>query len=62
VINEELLKEEATSLLTDNQTTMPATAMFNRRYKPEICCFFLHTRKYLARKRHGAETVIRQFG
>lgn len=61
VINEELLKEEATSLLTDNQTTMPATAMFNSRYKPEICSFFLHTRKYLARKKHRAETVMRQF-
>jgi hypothetical protein len=61
VINEELLKEEATSLLIDNQTTMLATALFNTREKPEVCSFFLHITRYLARNRHRAQRVMRQF-
>jgi hypothetical protein len=61
VINEELLEEEATSLLTDTQTTMLPTAMFNRRCKPEILQLLLHNRKHIARNRQGAGMVMRLF-
>lgn len=61
VINEELLEEEATNLLTDTQTTMLLTAMFNRRSKPEKLQLILHNRKHTARKREGAGMVMTLF-
>jgi len=38
---------------------MLATAMFNRRCKPEIYNLLLHKRKCLVRRKWGAETVMR---
>jgi hypothetical protein len=58
VINEELLEEEATSLITDSPTTMLGVAMFNRKNETQIYSLIPQNTKYLATKRQKAETEM----